>query len=202
MRIFVLGNATKPGVKEEAQRLLALLQAHAEIAVFDLLRARDLSKETADVALVLGGDGAILRAARQMGYRQVPVLGINLGKLGFLADLSPDELRQVFPCVVRGEYRIAHHLMYECLIEEIEDGTTRPDPSARPPAASPRDPVTNAYLGLNEVAIQTGPPFHLLELDLLIDGEAVSRYSGDGLILSTPVGSTGHSLSAGGPILG
>src|SRR5437868_12038034 len=137
MRIFVLGNATKPGVKEEAQRLLALLQAHAEIAVFDLLRARDLSKETADVALVLGGDGAILRAARQMGYRQVPVLGVNLGKLGFLADLSPDELQHCFPLVARGEYRVTEHLMFECVLETPEG--------------------TSTFLGLNEAVIQAGP---------------------------------------------
>jgi NAD+ kinase len=202
MRVMVLGNGQRPGVAEEAERLLPFLRDHCDIVVFDLTQTHDLSAVEAELTLVLGGDGAILRAARQMGYRQVPVLGINLGKLGFLADLSPEELRQVFPCVIRGEYRVAHHLMYECLVEEIDDGTVRPEGAVSAPPASPRDPVTNAYLGLNEVAIQSGPPFHLLELDLLIDDEAVSRYSGDGLIISTPVGSTAHSLSAGGPLLG
>ncbi len=201
MRVMVLGNGQRPGVGEEAERLLPFLRQHCDIVVFDLSQAHDLCDVEADLTLVLGGDGAILRAARQMGYRQVPVLGVNLGKLGFLADLSPDELRQVFPSVVRGESRVTHHLMYECLVEEVDDHTARPEAALPPAACSPRDPVTNAYLGLNEVAIQTGPPFHLVELDLLIDGEAVSRYSGDGLIISTPVGSTAHNLSAGGPIL-
>ncbi len=129
-----------------------------------------------------GGDGAILRAARQMGYRQVPVLGVNLGKLGFLADLHPDELRVSFPRVVRGEYRVTRHLMFECTVET---------PAGR-----------QTFLGLNEVVIHSGVPLHMIDLDLAVDGEGVSRISGDGLILSTPVGSTAHNLSAGGPILG
>jgi NAD+ kinase len=117
-----------------------------------------------------------------MGYRQTPVLGINLGRLGFLADLSPEELRTVFPRVVQGEYRVTQHLMFECLLEGPGESRT--------------------FLGLNEIAVQTGPPFQIIDLDLIINGETVSRYSGDGLIVSTPIGSTAHSLSAGGPILG
>src|SRR5262249_12064095 len=136
----------------------------------------------ADLALVLGGDGAILRAARQMGYQQRPVLGVNLGKLGFLADLRPDELRTCFPRVVHGQYRVTSHLMLECVVEAPQG--------------------TRTFLGLNEVVFQAGPPFHMIDLDLSVDDEFVSRFSGDGLILSTPVGSTAHSLSAGGPILG
>jgi NAD+ kinase len=181
MRIFVLGNAQRPGVLEEAERLLPWLHEQCEIAVFDLRQEKDLSGETADLALVLGGDGAILRAARQMGYRQAPVLGVNLGRLGFLADLSPDELRHCFPAVVRREYQVTRHLMFECILESAEG--------------------TQTLLGLNEVVIRAGPPFHMIELELAVKGETVSVFSGDGLILSTPIGSTGHGLSAGGPIL-
>jgi NAD+ kinase len=182
MRILVLGNANRPGVLEEADRLLPFLREHAEVALVDLRQEENLSVCNADLTIVLGGDGAILRAARQMGYCQTPVLGVNLGRLGFLADLSPDELRACFPRVVAGEYRVTRHLMFECLVE------------------APGGPLT--YLGLNEIAIQAGPPFHMIDLELNIDGETVSSYSGDGLIVSTPVGSTAHSLSAGGPILG
>ena len=182
MRIFVLGNCYRPGVSEEAERLLPFLRQHADIVLYDLCQERDLSGLSADLTLVLGGDGAILRAARQMGYRQTPVLGVNLGKLGFLADLTPAELCSCFPRVVRGEYRVTRCLMFECVVES---------PGGR-----------RTFLGLNEIAVQTAPPFHMLELDLVVDGEPASRYSGDGLIVSTPVGSTAHSLSAGGPILG
>src|SRR5207248_934467 len=109
-----LGNAQRSGVPEEAERLLPFLRESCEVCVVDLLQAEDLGDVTADLALVLGGDGAILRAARQMAYRQVPVLGVNLGKLGFLADISPAEVRDVFPRVLRGEYRVAKHIMYVC----------------------------------------------------------------------------------------
>jgi NAD+ kinase len=183
VKLFVLGNAQRPGVTEEAERLLPFLRAHCEVCVCDLRQQCDLGAvPLADLALVLGGDGAILRAARQMGYRQMPVLGVNLGRLGFLADLRPDELRTCFPQVLRGEYRLTRHLMYECV---VDDGQT-----------------SRTFLGLNEVVFHTVPPFGILDLELALDGAAVARFSGDGLIISTPIGSTAHSLSAGGPILG
>ena len=179
---MVLGNTNRPRVQEEAERLLPFLREHAEVVVFDLDQSQDLSNIQADIALVLGGDGAILRAARQMGYRQTPVLGVNLGKLGFLADLNPQDLCSCFPQVLQGEYRVTQHLMFECQVDGPQGSRT--------------------FLGLNEIAIQAGPPFHIIDVDLAIDGEVVSRFSGDGLILSTPIGSTAHNLSAGGPILG
>jgi NAD+ kinase len=182
MRILVLGNANRPGVREAADGLMPVLCQHCEIVLVDLDQEKNLSECRADLTLVLGGDGAILRAARQMGYCQTPVLGVNLGRLGFLADLSPDELCSIFPRVVQGDYRITEHLMFECLIE------------------SPNQ--QQVVLGLNEIALLSGPPFHMIGLDLIIDGEVVSGYSSDGLIISTPIGSTAHSLSAGGPILG
>jgi NAD+ kinase len=182
MRIFVLGYGRRPGVREELERLRPFLREHCEVVVEDLEQDADLAAYDADLALVLGGDGSILRAARQMGYKQTPVLGVNLGRLGFLADLTPEQLRACFTCVVNKEFRISRHLMFECAVEGPE-GERR-------------------CLGLNEITIQTGPPFHMIDLELIIDGERVSDYSGDGLIVSTPIGSTAHSLSAGGPILG
>lgn len=181
MRIFVLGNGLRRGVPEEAESLLPLLRKHCDVVAVDLAQQLDLSSYDADIALVLGGDGSILRAARQMGYRQIPVLGINLGKLGFLADLSIDEARHCLPRLVGGEYAVTRHLMYECVIEG--------------PATS------RTFLGLNEIVLRSGPPFHLIDIDLAIDGEHVATFSGDGVIVSTPVGSTAQSLSAGGPIL-
>lgn len=185
-RIFVLGASSRPGVREEADRLLPFLRQHVEVVVCDLEQKCSLAGQTAELAIVLGGDGAILRVARQMGYQQVPVLGVNLGKLGFLADLTPEEMCRCFPQVVAGEYRTTRHLMYECRISPLPG-------SSDPP---------RTLLGLNEIVLHTGPPFRMIDVDLLVDGETVSRFLGDGLIISTPVGSTAHSLSAGGPILG
>jgi NAD+ kinase len=182
MRIFVLGNSSRVGVREHAEQLLPFVKEHCEVVVFDLAQERDLSDHEADLALVLGGDGAILRAARQMRYRQTPVLGVNLGTLGFLADLTVEEVREYLPRVVRGDYHVTRHLMFECVIESRGEPRT--------------------YLGLNEVVFKANPPFHLVQVDLHVGDESVSRFSGDGLIISTPVGSTAYNLSAGGPIVG
>jgi NAD+ kinase len=117
-----------------------------------------------------------------MGYRQMPVLGVNLGRLGFLADLTPDEAADYLPKVMKREYRLTHHLMFNCT------------------QMTTQGPVE--ILGLNEVVVRSGPPFKMIDLELVVDGETVSRFLGDGFIIATPVGSTAHSLSAGGPVLG
>jgi NAD+ kinase len=183
MRFLILGNGAKPHVAESADRLAAAVRAAgAEVVLSDLTRQKDLAGIAADLALVLGGDGAILRAARQMGYQQVPVLGVNLGRLGFLADLSPDEAVGYLPKVLRGDFRITEHCMFLC---SLTDGSGRRE-----------------ILGLNEVVVRAGPPFKMLDVELEVDGQVVARFLGDGLIVSTPVGSTAHSLSAGGPVLG
>jgi NAD+ kinase len=178
-RVLVLGNALRAGVLEEADRLVPFIRQHAEIVHLDLYQRTDLTEIDADLTLVLGGDGAILRAARQMGYRQFPVIGINLGRLGFLADLSVDEFVESFPDLAAGEFQVTEHLMFEA-----------------------SQPGGSTWLGLNDIAVQTGPPFHMLDLELFVNGDNVATYSGDGLLIATPVGSTAHSLSAGGAILG
>ena len=142
----------------------------------------DFSSLAADLVIVLGGDGAILRACRQMGNHQLPILGVNLGRLGFLADLAPHEFRENFEQIRARRYHVVEHLMFEC-------GVTHGD-GAR-----------ESYLGLNEVVISSGAALRMIDVNLAINGEPVTTYSGDGLIVSTPVGSTAHSLSAGGPIL-
>jgi len=183
VKVYVLGNAERSGVAAEVERWLPLLKEKVEVLALDLRQERDLSTlPLADLALVFGGDGAILRAARQMGYRQVPVLGINLGRLGFLADIHPHDLSECFIQVLQRNFQITRHLMFECVIES-DDGK-------------------QTVLGLNEVAVHAMPPFRMLELELEVDGAIVSRFGADGLIVSSPIGSTAHNLSAGGPILG
>ncbi len=181
-RVVVLGAGHHAAIAERAASLRPTIERYADVVVWDLGFQADLESVEADLALVLGGDGSILRSVHQMGYRQLPVLGVNMGKLGFLADVAPEELAEVLPKVCSGSYRVAEHLMYECGLirqgEEIEH-----------------------QLGLNEVVVRAGPPFRIVDIDLYIDAELVTTYSCDGLIISTPVGSTAHSLSAGGPIL-
>jgi NAD+ kinase len=181
-RVMVLGSRCKPAVLAQADRLRGVLEQCADIVVWDLGFEAELSSIDADLAVVLGGDGSILHAAHQMGFRQVPVIGVNLGKLGFLAGLSPDQFVEKLPAICAGHYRVIDHLMLECSL-------TR------------GGKVVWTELGLNEVAVVAGPPFAIMQLHLYVDAELVTTYSCDGLIVSTPVGSTAHSLSAGGPIL-
>ena len=189
-RIVILGSQCKDGIAEAAESLKSTFETHVDIAFIDLDGSYCLTDpaprrpipDDIDFAVVLGGDGSILRAARHMGHRQVPVLGVNLGKLGFLADLLPTQVAEVLPQVCAGDCRIIEHLMFTC---QVSNG----------------DKVLAEALGLNETAVLGGPPYSILEIELYIDGELATTYRSDGLIVSTPVGSTAHNLSAGGPII-
>jgi NAD+ kinase len=181
-RAILLSSSGQEEVLAEARRLRTVLAEHVEIVLADFSGEEELSGVAADLVVVLGGDGSILRAARQMGFSQLPVLGVNLGKLGFLADVPPGELSAALAEVAAGRARVVEHLMFDGQWLHADGSAER-------------------HLGLNEVAILGGPPFALLDVDLYVDSELVTTYSCDGLIVSTPVGSTAHSLSSGGPIL-
>jgi NAD+ kinase len=182
LRAFLLGTAGRPEVMREVQGVRPIIEQFARIVRIDFTGTEDLSNVEADVAIVLGGDGSILRAAHQMGARQVPVIAINLGKLGFLANLTPEELPNVLSGFAAGSLEIIEHLMFECTV--IRAGQ-----------------VVVRQLGLNETVIHAGTPFRLINVDLYVDSDLVTTYSCDGLIVGTPVGSTAHCLSAGGPII-
>ncbi len=181
-RVIMLGAGDRENVAEQAGLLRATVERHAEVVCFDMVGESDLSQLGADFAVVLGGDGSMLRTAQQMHARQLPVLGVNMGKLGYLAPVPPDGLDSAMLKVVSGQCRIVDHLMLRSQI--IRGGE-----------------VEHEVTGLNESAIMSGPPFRILNVDLYVDSKLATTYSCDGLIISTPVGSTAHSLSAGGPIL-
>ena len=171
LRILLLGSGDRPNVLSEAERLKKIIAEQAEIVLADFTFQEDLSTVEADLAIVLGGDGSILGAAKQMGEKQLPVVGVNLGKLGFLADLQPSEFERVLPEICAGKCRIVEHLMFECCVNR--DGK-----------------AMHRQLGLNEMAVLGGPPYSILNIDLYVDSELATTYSCDGLIISTPVGST------------
>ena len=178
----LLADGTRIEIRRQAENLRAKFEAVCDVVAVDFEFAAEPAGLDVEFVVVLGGDGSILRAARHMGDRQRPVLGVNLGKLGFLADVSPRGLDKVLGDIAAGRYRIVDHLMYQCTL--VRQGQ-----------------VIREELGLNEVAVVAGPPFSIVEVQLYVDSELVTTYSCDGLIVSTPVGSTAHSLSAGGPIL-
>jgi NAD+ kinase len=182
--IVILGNGTKPEVEGEARVLAEAVQAEPRLRLVgtDLSSDSDLSNLEADLALVLGGDGTVLHTARRMGDHPTPVLGVNVGRLGFLADLTPEVFLHRLGDLAGRRYAIDNLMTLACTLVPLQ-GPTR------------------EFRGLNDVVLRAAPMFHLLEIGLSIDGESVMTYRGDGLILATPVGSTAHSLSAGGPIL-
>lgn len=190
LRVVVVGPGEMPAVAAEADRVTRLLADRGH-SVTARLAARDDWGEgrfdadgmpAADLVVVLGGDGSILRTARWMGYGQVPVLGVNLGTLGFLADFSREELAAALDDITAGRFRFVDHLLFEC---ELHRGGG----------------LLHRQLGLNETSILAGPPFSMIEIRLLVDDDLATTYRADGLIVSTPVGSTAYSLSAGGPIV-
>lgn len=190
LQVVIVGPAGMPAVEAEANRLRRLLErsGHAvtcrlvERAAWGAGRFHPDEAPRADLVVVLGGDGTILRTARWMGYEQVPVLGFNLGTLGFLADFSSDEAETAIDDIAAGRFRFVDHLMFET--EIIRDGMT-----------------IRRELGLNETSILAGPPFSMIDICLFVDDEIATTYRSDGLIVSTPVGSTAYNLSAGGPIV-
>lgn len=178
-QVVLLGDSRR--AESQFQRIRDLVACHAEI-VGEFMDFVELPQDQPiDFGIVLGGDGSMLRAAKQVSATELPVVGVNLGRLGFLAALSPDELAEHFPRICE-ERQIQEHLMFDC--ELWRDGKLR-----------------DRCLGLNEMAILGGSPFSILDVNLFVDGELATTYSCDGLIVSTPIGSTAHSLSAGGPIL-
>lgn len=183
LRAILLGSLNKRrDLTSAVKRLRPIVESVFEISDEDFGGKNPVATVGADLAVVFGGDGSILRAVRQMGGNQIPVLGVNLGKLGFLADTQPEALATNLQLVREGRFKLVDHLMLDC---EVRNG----------------ERVVASTMGLNEVAIIGGPPYNILEIDLYVSGALAASYSCDGLIISTPVGSTAHNLSTGGPIV-
>ncbi len=171
--------------RKEVARALAVLKQWLgkEVEVVDHdVRAEVPLDEEADLLVVLGGDGAILATARKLGGRRLPVLCVNLGRLGFLTELLLNELEEVLPDLLAGKCRYKERLMLECELHQEQQ-------------------IRHMGLALNDVVISGAAPARMAQVTLAIDEEVVTTYSGDGVIVATPVGSTAYALSAGGPIL-
>ncbi len=184
LRLLVLTRENIAQFKQGADELIAFLRAQPDVQLVEAPQSPNdaLDGVDVDLVLVLGGDGTILRACHRLGRNQLPILGVNFGRLGFLADLSPEEFREMFPTLRQRQFRIVNHLMFECELQR-------------------RDGSIESFLGLNEAIVGAANPLQMIEVRLTIDERPVATYSCDGLIISTPVGSTAHSLSAGGPML-
>ncbi|MGA2262865.1 MAG: NAD(+)/NADH kinase [Acidobacteriota bacterium] len=138
--------------------------------------------ECVDVVAVFGGDGTFLYAARLAGGRGVPLIGINLGSLGFLAEVKLDEMHAAFECLVSGNYQFEERVLMDVKVLRQDNQLAQ-------------------YLALNDVVINKGALARMIELEVWVNSEQVTITRADGLIIATPTGSTAYSMSAGGPIV-
>jgi NAD+ kinase len=183
-RVVIFGDPQKGPVAETMRKFSLFLQDKAQIvASCHLTECRPEVLRKSDFAIVLGGDGSIISAARHLSAARVPVIGVNLGRLGFLAEFSVAEFKNYFEDIVAGRTRIERRMMLNCRVS---------GPGGRERFSSK---------AVNDVFITAGPPFHVIEMEITVDGERLPGSVGDGLIVSTPTGSTAYNLAAGGPIL-
>jgi NAD+ kinase len=182
-RVAIVASPDKPACLSTLERVRRWLEGRAAVVFAELTyeasRALPLNP---DLLVSLGGDGTLIAAVRSLGDRQIPVLGVNLGKLGYLADFTVDELEGEGEFLFRDPLPVTRRIMMEVTVERA-DGSV-----FRTPA-------------INDCVVLAGPPFHMIEITVRADGDEVTRLRGDGLIVATPSGSTAHNLAAGGPIL-
>lgn len=193
-RIGLLSSIDALEVKQSIQRLDAFLQMQGCELVYEEKTAQlvewPVDKSLAisefltaiDLVIVIGGDGSILSACRKIAASDLPLLGINLGRLGFLTDITPDEIEDRVALVLAGEFKQTQRFMLNTSIsrngQEIGSGTA-----------------------LNDVVLHPGMSVRMMEFELYVDGEFVYSQRSDGLIVATPTGSTAYALSAGGPLI-
>jgi NAD+ kinase len=197
MRLGVIPNLRKPELEEALDFLVQWAQQHGVTLLMPVsirerfprldgepaveLRSEAEVAGTCDVLVAMGGDGTILAALRWAGERGLPVLGVNLGSLGFLADVQPDALPMALDRLVAGEYRVEERMTLEAEVVRASGRVSK--------------------IAGNEVVIDKGEYSRVIDIDAKLNGRDLKRYTADGLIISTPTGSTAYALAAGGPIV-
>ena len=197
MKFKTIGIITKPqaeSAKQTLESLFAFLKKKnctvlLDEQIPDAINSYQFNKcsrkelgEQCDLCIVVGGDGTILNAVRSLAHANVPLLGINVGRLGFLADISPDELENSLSEILDGSYREEQRLLLETQV--LRDGKTIFSADA-----------------FNDVVVHIRDVARIIEFETRINDAFVNHQRGDGMVISTPTGSTAYALSAGGPIL-
>ena len=190
MNIVLIPNTTKDTDYRYTRLVLAELTGHAHIFMQDIHPAFPLVSllpenqlyEHADLAIALGGDGTILAAAGEVARHDIPILGINIGHLGFLAEIEPHAISPYLQRLLDGDYKVESRMM---LRADVSRGGE----------------VIETFHALNDIVVSRASFSRLLSLRTVYDGHLLDSFVADGVILSTPTGSTAYSLSAGGPIV-
>ncbi len=147
-----------------------------------VLDPRRFSPARADLIVILGGDGSILNVASKLGRRQIPVVGIQMGRFGFLSELTPEDCEKNLLKIISGKSRVEERMMLSCSVRKGRK-------------------IVFSGLALNDAVLASHNISRMIMLDVIVDGDYVTTFHGDGVITSTPVGSTAYSLAAGGPIV-
>lgn len=177
----IIGIITKPNdssSNDKAAELSTLLKALGIKLVFDKTQ---IIKQ-ADLIIVLGGDGSLLNTARTFVDCEIPILGVNLGRLGFLADIPSVNMKDIVTEIINGDFIKEKRHLLSCKIEQDNK-------------------VLSQFLVLNDVVLHRAKALKMIEFDLWIDDKFVNNQRADGLIVTTPTGSTAYALSSGGPII-
>ena len=203
-KLVIFGDAEKQGVSGAIEEFVRFAEGKAEIlaryTIEDVKKAGNDRSDSevpggpkaetlakCDFAIVFGGDGSIISTARNLSKASVPLVGVNLGKLGFLAEFSVSELIDFFPTLTGGAVPTYRRMMLRCRILSAVEGSGRVEKFCS--------------AAVNDIFFAAGPPFRTIELQIFVDGQPLAGCVSDGLIISTPTGSTAYNLSAGGPIL-
>ena len=190
--IGIFAKIHDPRCREVAAELVKWLKGHGLNPLVEAGLAHDLGihgwiegaliPTKADMIVVLGGDGTLISVARQVGEKEVPIMGVNLGSLGFLTEITLDGLYPALESYLRGDYMVSDRMMLKVTL--LRDGKE-----------------VCSHEALNDVVINKGAPAKIITLDASVNGSFLATFKADGLIMASPTGSTGYSLSATGPII-
>ncbi len=191
-KIAIFAKVHDPRCQGVAEDLVRWLEARGLVPLVESHLARHLSHNTgiestdipatADMVVVLGGDGTLISAARLIGEREIPILGVNLGSLGFLTEITLDELYPVLDSCLAGNYQLSERMMLKATV--LRDGVE-----------------VMSHRVLNDVVINKGALARIVDLETMVNDYYLTTFKADGLIICSPTGSTGYSLAAGGPIV-
>lgn len=190
MRFGLIANLNRSGAKDCVNAFVDWAKKNKQTVVFSDKLSKIVSAPhefvtndklpvKCDLLVSMGGDGTLLSSARTVGGRGTPLLGINLGSLGFITQISP---QQMFPCldrILKKDFEIQKRMVLQATVKGEKE----------------------SHFALNEVVVDNGPISRMIEIQLLVNGEEILTYRCDGLIIATPTGSTGYSLAVGGPII-
>lgn len=183
LRVAIFANIRKPGVRELVDQSRAWIGDKARITRIETDGPQsDIRDVPADLLVVFGGDGTLLSIGRALHGRRVPVVGVNQGKVGYMAEFTVEDFRAQLDYLLDGRFAVTSRVLLGYKVQSASLGVY-------------------SALAVNDVVIHAGEPFRMIEMSLRVLGQDFAQIRGDGLIVASPTGSTAYNLSAGGPIV-